>query len=159
MAELHDALKALCPTEWDEVPKDNLDSYLSGIFAQGELICNSVPPPASGTPFNESQPHFQQPNEARGWKQTYASPARAHPAHQEHEDLQKHWGKPMKFSQKDNPLNVSVHKMAGKDRHGAWFARRSVHEGMGFAKFRTAMVREFPAVSYTHLTLPTKRIV
>lgn len=34
--------------------------------------------------------------------------------------------------------------MAGKDRHGAWFARRSVHEGMGFEKFKRAVQREFP---------------
>jgi len=143
MAELHDALKVLSPTDWDDVPKDSLDSFMSNIFTQSELICNSIPPPANGTPFQESKPHFTKPNEARGWKEMYASPARSHPAHQEHEDLQKNWGKPMKYSQKDNPLNLSLHKMAGKDRHGAWFARRSVHEGMGFSKFRTAMMREF----------------
>lgn len=144
MAELHDALKVLSPTDWDDVHKDNLGSFMSNIFSQSELICNSVPPPPNGTPFQDSKAHFSIPNEARGWKDMYASPARSHPPHQEHEDLQKNWGKPMKYSQKDNPLNIAIHKMAGKDRHGAWFARRSVHEGMGFSKFRTAMMREFP---------------
>lgn len=33
--------------------------------------------------------------------------------------------------------------MAGNDRHGAWFARRSVHEGLGFTKWKRAMQREF----------------
>lgn len=144
MAELHDALKVLSGVEWDEVPKEGLDTYMSNIFTSCELICNSVPQPPNGTPFQESKPHFKKPNEARGWKETYASPARAHPPHHEHEDLQKNWGKPIKYSQKENPLNIGLYKMAGKDRHGAWFARRSVHEGMGFAKFRTAMMREFP---------------
>ena len=35
-------------------------------------------------------------------------------------------------------------KMAGHDRHGAWFARTSVHEGLGFSKWKRAMMREFP---------------
>jgi hypothetical protein len=34
--------------------------------------------------------------------------------------------------------------MAGHDRHGAWFARTSVHEGLGFEKWKKAMMREFP---------------
>lgn len=37
-----------------------------------------------------------------------------------------------------------MYKMAGHDRHGAWFARRSVHEGLGFGKWMRAMKREFP---------------
>lgn len=35
--------------------------------------------------------------------------------------------------------------MAAHDRHGAWFARRSIHQGMGFAKWKVAMQREFAA--------------
>lgn len=58
--------------------------------------------------------------------------------------LQQSWGKPIKFNAKDNPHHVAMFKMAARDRHGAWFARRSVHEGIGFTKFRRAMQREFP---------------
>ncbi|OQO03196.1 hypothetical protein B0A48_11451 [Cryoendolithus antarcticus] len=146
MAELHEALKSLSPTTWDEVPTEDasLSTYMTDVFSNSELICNSIPPPLSGTPFHDSQPQYTSPNTATGWKDMLQSSARSHPAHDEHESLQKNWGKAMKFSQKENPLNIAVYKMAGHDRHGAWFARRSVHEGMGFEKFKRGMVREFP---------------
>lgn len=146
MAALHDALKSLSPTTWDEVPAEDsaLATYTSNIFSDAELICNSIPPPLSGTPFQDAKPQYSTPNEATGWKDMLPSSARAHPAHDEHESLQKNWGKAMKFSQKENPLGIAVYKMAGHDRHGAWFARRSVHEGMGFNRFKEAMLREFP---------------
>jgi hypothetical protein len=145
MAELHEALKALSPTDWDDVPLDNLESYMKTLLTSGELICNSVPQPTDGTAFHEAKPHFDEPNGATSHKEVHPSSARQHLAAKEHEDLQKNWGKAMKFSAKDNPLNVSVYKMAGKDRYGAWFARRSVHEGMGFSKFKNAMTKEFAA--------------
>lgn len=72
----------------------------------------------------------------------HASSARSFPFHKDHEDLQNQWGKPLKTSAKENPLGVAVFKMAGHDRHGAWFARRSVHEGVGFARFKKAMSGE-----------------
>ncbi|KAK6441187.1 hypothetical protein LTR95_002592 [Oleoguttula sp. CCFEE 5521] len=146
MAELHEALTSLSPTTWDEVPAEDasLSTYMTDVFSNSELICNSIPPPLSGTPFHDSQPQYTSPNTATGWKDMLQSSARSHPAHDEHESLQKNWGKAMKFSQKENPLNIAVYKMAGHDRHGAWFARRSVHEGMGFEKFKRGMVREFP---------------
>jgi hypothetical protein len=143
MAELHEALKALSPTTWDDVPLDDLSPYMTALLTSGELICNSVPPPADGTPFLEAKPHFDQPNGATSHKDVLPSQARSHPPSKEHEDLQKNWGKAMKFSAKENPLNIAVYKMAGKDRFGAWFARRSVHEGIGFSKFINAMKSEF----------------
>lgn len=143
MAELHEALKALSPTDWDDVPLDDLNPYMTALLTSGELICNSVPPPVDGTPFHDAKPHFDQPNGATSHKDVLPSQARSHPPSKEHEDLQKNWGKAMKFSAKDNPLNIAVYKMAGKDRFGAWFARRSVHEGIGFTKFINAMKREF----------------
>jgi hypothetical protein len=143
MAELHEALKALSPTDWDDVPVDDLGPYMTALLTSGELICNSVPPPADGTPFNQATPHFNQPNAATSHKDVVPSQARSHPPDAAHEGLQKNWGKAMKFSAKENPLNIAVYKMAGKDRFGAWFARRSVHEGIGFNKFINAMKREF----------------
>jgi hypothetical protein len=143
MAELHEALKALSPTDWDDVPVDNLEPYMTSLLAAGELICNSVPPPADGTPFHEAKPQLDRPNAATSHKDVLPSQARSHPPDASHEGLQKNWGKAMKFSAKENPLNIAVYKMAGKDRFGAWFARRSVHEGIGFSKFINAMKREF----------------
>ena len=39
---------------------------------------------------------------------------------------------------------MAVYKLSAKDGKGAWFARRSVHEGIGFSRWRTALEREFP---------------
>nr|POE56203.1 hypothetical protein CFP56_69156 [Quercus suber] len=144
MAELHEALQALSPIAWSDVPQDSLVDFLSESFAAGELICNSLPPAPDGTPFHESTPHYSEPNLANSSDEIHASEARAYPAHESHEALQKAWGKPVSIKARDNPLNASIYKLAGKDRHGAWFGRRSVHEGLGFDKFKRAMQREFP---------------
>ena len=58
--------------------------------------------------------------------------------------LQKEWGKPIKLGAKENPLGMSVYKTSGKDGRGAWFARRSVHEGLGFRKWKLGLQQEFP---------------
>ncbi|KAF2721675.1 hypothetical protein K431DRAFT_284602 [Polychaeton citri CBS 116435] len=144
MADLHEALKLLAPTDYADVPQDGLPQYITDCFRAGELICNSVPPPPNGTPFAASKPAETIPNAAKSHKDMVASSARPYPPDAAHEELQKDWGKPMKYSHKDNPLNVALYKTAGHDRHGAWFARRSVHEGLGFSKFKAAMQREFP---------------
>jgi len=46
-------------------------------------------------------------------------------------------------------LDMSVYKMGGKDGRGAWFARRSVHEGLGFKRWKAALMREFPKTMET----------
>lgn len=143
MAELHEALTALGPVAWNDVPQDSLPNFLTESFAAGELICNSLPALLNGTPFHEATPFHDTPNTANSSSEIHVSSARAHPSHESHEILQKNWGKPVSIKAKDNPLNASVYKMAGHDRHGAWFARKSVHEGLGFDKFRRAMQREF----------------
>ncbi|KAK1809353.1 hypothetical protein LTR12_016293 [Friedmanniomyces endolithicus] len=142
--ELHLALKTLAPTPYSDIPLNDLPSYLTTCFAAGELVCNSVPPPPNGEPFPTARPHHSSPNAARSAKDMHVSLARPSPSHESHESLQKHWGKPYKFSAAANPHGVALYKMAGHDRHGAWFARRSVHEGIGFSKFRRAMQKEFP---------------
>ncbi|KAF3197023.1 hypothetical protein TWF192_001590 [Orbilia oligospora] len=43
----------------------------------------------------------------------------------------------------NNPHDIKVYKLSSKDGGGAWFARRSVHEGIGFARFRKGLRREF----------------
>ncbi|KAI7567220.1 hypothetical protein KC346_g20803, partial [Hortaea werneckii] len=94
-AELHDALRTLLPTNWSDVPQDNLDQYMKDAYSAGELIINSVPPPPNGEPFHSSEPHFKQPNTAGSVNDMYPSRVRSFPPHKDHEDLQKHWGKPM----------------------------------------------------------------
>lgn len=126
------------------MPIDNLQTYLPEIFAKAELIANSVPPPPNGTPWESSRRSRTDANGARCAADLTVSQARR-PTFPEHEALQKAWGKPVKLGAKETATGISVHKMAGHDRHGAWFARTSVHEGLGFAKWKKAMMREFPA--------------
>ncbi|KAL6868017.1 hypothetical protein J3F83DRAFT_738920 [Trichoderma novae-zelandiae] len=45
---------------------------------------------------------------------------------------------------KENPLNISVYKLAAKDGKGAWFARRSLHHGLSFDDWKTGLEMEFP---------------
>lgn len=138
------ALKLLAPLDWIDVPQNDLPQYLSDAFTAGELLCNSVPPPANGTSFESSKPVNATPNAAKSAAEMHSSSARSPPRFQEHEDLQKKWGKPYKFNKKENPLDTALYKMAGHDRNGAWFARYNVLEGMGFDKFKRAMQREIP---------------
>ncbi|OBT60577.1 hypothetical protein VE03_10012 [Pseudogymnoascus sp. 23342-1-I1] len=39
---------------------------------------------------------------------------------------------------------MSIYKLAGSDGRGAWFARRSIHCGLGFSRFQRALQLEFP---------------
>lgn len=72
------------------------------------------------------------------------STARPTPPPAEVESLQKQWGKPVRLNAKENPLGMSVYKLAGKDGKGAWFARRSIHEGLPFERWKKGFEREFP---------------
>lgn len=40
---------------------------------------------------------------------------------------------------KENPLNIPIYKLSGKDGRGAWFARRSVHKGLPFSRWKSKM--------------------
>ena len=140
MSALYEALEALHPRDYSDISTDDLPKFLSEAFSAAELIVNSVPhpqPPKNGT---ESP---SPPKMATSAAEMTASAARHPPVHPEHEDLQKNWGKPLKLSAKDNSLGLSLYKMAANDRHGAWFARRSVHEGLPFDRWKRAMQREF----------------
>ncbi|KAJ4304764.1 hypothetical protein N0V90_000292 [Kalmusia sp. IMI 367209] len=144
MAELHQALECLRLKDFADVPTDSLSTFLPEIFAKAELIANSVPPPPNGTPYESSSRARNDANGAKCAADLTVSKARR-PPHRDTEALQKAWGKPMKLGAKETATGISVFKMAGHDRHGAWFARTSVHEGLGFAKWKKAMMREFPA--------------
>lgn len=144
MSKLHKALESLRPTKWSDVPIDDLAAYLVESFAQAELIINSVPPIPGGDAFEHARRSRNDNVGATKASEMLISQARPPIVDHEMEELAKGWGKPMKMSTKDNPLGVSIYKMAGHDRHGAWFARRSVHEGLGFTKWKRAMQKEFP---------------
>jgi Protein of unknown function (DUF3074) len=143
MSKLHEALSSLSPTEWDSIPHDDsLSEFLKNTFSQAELVCNSIPPPPGGSDFLSSTRN-PTVGTATSAAEIIHSDARPAPPAPDHAELQKSWGKPVKVNAKDNPLGVTLYKMAGHDRHGAWFARRSVHEGLGFTKWKKAMQEEF----------------
>lgn len=142
--QLHDALATLRPKDWSDIPLDDLDGFLRDVFTQAELIINSVPPPPGGDDFLSAKRSVSEANSARSALEMPASETRPPPPAPEHKENWEAWGKPLKLGAKDNPLGISVYKMAGHDRHGAWFARKSVHEGMGFEKWKKAMMQEFP---------------
>src|SRR5579871_4036373 len=136
-ADLHDSLSHLRgPKSFtNDIPLDNLSTYLSDLFTHANLIANSVPSPThwSSLPNPPSTPN---PHDS-------STPLPTADESQKH--FWPNWGKPLKLSTKDNPLNIPLYKMAGSDRHGAWFARRSFHRGLGFAQWKRCMQHEFVA--------------
>ncbi|KAF4535248.1 Reticulocyte-binding protein 2 protein [Lasiodiplodia theobromae] len=141
-SQLHDALKCLRPKNFtDDVPLDDLQTWMRDIFANAETIVNSVPQVPGGTDFLSSKRKRTDVNGAHNASEMTIADARAPPFDPSYEPLQKAWGKPIKVN--NNPLSISTYKMAGADRYGSWFARRSVHEGLGFAKWKRALQQEF----------------
>lgn len=134
---LHEALSHLRPKLFDEIPTDNLSSYLRTTFHNAEIIANSVPPALHYSFLPSTIPESK--------SSSSQDPSSTLPTfeNEEYKGLWSHWGKPLKIAQKDNPLNIPVYKMAGHDRHGAWFARRSLHRGLAFERWKGCMKREF----------------
>jgi len=141
MADLKDALASLAAIPYTALPSDH-ESFLKDAFRHAEVIVNSIPPPpnASTSPPSASS---TTPDSARKATDTIAEPylnaidARSTALH-------KGWGSPVKINQKDNPLGITVYKISGFDKLGAWFARRSIHQGLGFNKWKRAWHAEFP---------------
>jgi hypothetical protein len=146
MSQLHKALETLRPRDFGDVPldKNELASFLFDTFSKAEFIANSVPPPPNGTPYESAKLSRTESRAATSLADLTISQVRRPRVHPEHAELQKSWGKPLKLAAKEASMGISVFKMAAHDRHGAWFARTSVHEGLGFSKWKRALMREFP---------------
>ncbi|KAJ9620731.1 hypothetical protein H2204_012141 [Knufia peltigerae] len=144
MSALHSALKALSPCDWSDIPQnpDELDSFLADLFSQAQTVIESIPIP-DPDPSHRDRAHTTGSIASRA-SEIRPSSARSPPPPSEYASLQKEWGKPIKLSAKENPLGISVYKASSKDGKGAWFARRSVHEGLGFSRFKKGFEREFP---------------
>lgn len=167
MAALHQALECLAPTNWDSVPvspPDKLRAYVSDIFKKSQLIAESVPePPPSLSSSSSSSSSGGNGGSSRRSRATATaaaaktaspppsllssrisnSPARTGTTDPQLASLQKEWGKPIKVGNgKENPLDIPVYKLAGKDGRGAWFARRSVHEGLPFSRWKAKLQSE-----------------
>ena len=142
MAALHEALKALGPIDFDDTPLDDLKPFLSNAFSKGQLLVDSVPIPAPSD-GSTLDGRSRASSTASSASEISISSARSAAPPSDVEVLQKEW-KQVKMNPKDNPLGMSVYKLAGKDGRGSWFARRSVHEGLGFTKWKKGLEREFP---------------
>ncbi|KAH6681624.1 hypothetical protein B0J14DRAFT_679632 [Halenospora varia] len=143
MAALHDALKTLGPLDFSETPLDDLKPFLSQAFTAGQLIVDSVPIPAPpGDPISLDG-RSRASSSASSASEISPSSARSPAPGKEVEGLQKEW-KSVKMNARDNPLGMNVYKLGGKDGKGSWFARRSVHEGLGFTKWKKGLEKEFP---------------
>ncbi|MCJ1465111.1 hypothetical protein MMC07_003727 [Pseudocyphellaria aurata] len=144
MAALHAALQTLSPTSFSSVPTSEAQAkeYLQDAFSKAQLIIDSVPPP----PVEDSlaAARSRSASNLSASSEVSTSTVRSDPLNLSHALFQKEWGKPIKLAAKDNPFGIGVYKMAGKDGRGAWFARRSVHEGMGFKKWKIGLENEFP---------------
>ncbi|KAL8782781.1 MAG: hypothetical protein Q9213_005105 [Squamulea squamosa] len=143
MAALHSALQSLGPSDFSSIPSEEPQTkdYLQQLFTQAQIIIDSVPPPAE---VPSTIIRSRSNSTATGASDLSASSARSEPIDPANTSLQKEWSKPIKLGAKENPLGMSVYKLGGKDGRGAWFARRSVHEGLGFRKWKLGLQREFP---------------
>lgn len=147
MAALHEALKTLSPIDFSAVPVDDLKPFLSETFSDAQLLIDSIPipgPAEDSLTASIGRSRSNTVSSVASSSDISVSTARPSPPPPEIESLQTQWGKPLRLNARDNPLGISVYKLAGKDGKGAWFARRSVHEGLGFEKWKKGLEKEFP---------------
>ncbi|PGH17355.1 hypothetical protein AJ79_01239 [Helicocarpus griseus UAMH5409] len=157
MASLHSALQSLGPINFNDIPSDPnaRRSAIDKLLADACLLVESVPfhqPPASLHPNGDSNNIDSNNNNnttdeiARVGTITSSSAQPASPnLSADFSTLQKEWGKPVNKlnNHKENPLQIPVYKLGAKDGKGAWFARRSVHEGLPFETWRAKLKGEF----------------
>ncbi|KAF2972853.1 hypothetical protein GQX73_g839 [Xylaria multiplex] len=117
MANAHGKFKVLGPVEWESFAQEDPMTLLEDIFSDAHCLISSIP-----NPLEDDSPPSQT----------------ADSLHQARE-LRKQW----KEVKVHNPLGLNIYKLAAKDGKGAWFARRSVHDGQSFKKWKTGMEREF----------------
>ncbi|KAG5970090.1 hypothetical protein E4U58_000745 [Claviceps cyperi] len=149
MASHHQPLKALAPIDWNDVLQHDLGPFLNEIFEQAQIAIDSVPSPATTATGVKTVVATARARAKTDSAVIYnpapvpSAPLRDTPATTElSAQLRKEW-KEIKTNSKDNPLGISVYKLAGKDGKGAWFARRSVHVGLSFEQWKTGLQREF----------------
>lgn len=137
----HEPLQAMCPIDWDKVPQGNIKEFLGDVFSECQTVIESIPAPqapttASGRARSKTESAVPTPGHQHAFsRQTASAIAQA-------QDLRKEW-KEIKVNARENPLGIIVHKLAAKDGKGAWFARRSVHEGLTFDDWKLGLEREF----------------
>ncbi|RJE19255.1 hypothetical protein PHISCL_08405 [Aspergillus sclerotialis] len=140
MADLQEALQILSPTDWTSVPYSSADSlrdYIDEISRKATLIVNSIPEPPQPDPVETTTLNPTDPS-----SRITPSTHRIGTSDPDILSLQSQWGKPLKLSAKDNPHRIPLYKLPANDGQGAWFGRRSVHEGLGFSRWKTKQASE-----------------
>ncbi|KAK8021200.1 hypothetical protein PG990_006338 [Apiospora arundinis] len=122
MTNPHEAFKSLAPIDFGEINQDDPRPFLNETFVDAQCLIDSIPGSAAA-------------------KQAHP-PAGEATATERADQLRKEW-KEQTLNPRDNPLGVSVYKMASKDKKGAWFARRSIHQGLTFERWKLGMETEF----------------
>lgn len=123
MSSAHETFKALGPVEWESFAQQDLAMLMTDIFGDAHRLIDSIPDPAVNADL-------------------LSLPSRAAESSDQAKELRKEW-KEVKVNPRENPLGLSIYKLAAKDGKGAWFARRSVHDGPSFRKWKAGMEREF----------------
>ncbi|KAI3001398.1 hypothetical protein CBS147346_6439 [Aspergillus niger] len=164
---LQESLQALCPTIWTDVPSTDpaaLRAYITDLRTKAHLIVDSVPLPsdddiqaqhgaaatyddhpakkvvkASGAlPVHDLVDHDGDAN-GDGSSSSGSGSGNGKGV----QALRKQWSKPIKVTNtRDNPLQIPIYKLHGADGKGHWFGRRSVHEGLGFERWREKLSGE-----------------
>ncbi|KAJ4268478.1 hypothetical protein NW762_002541 [Fusarium torreyae] len=143
MGNHHEPLGSMGPLEWEQVPQDNLNEFLTDIISETQTVIESIPAPAkeASNSGGRARSKTESAASAPDVKRALTLRQKAEAISQA-QDLQKEW-KEIKVNAKDNPLGISVYKLSAKDGRGAWFARRSVHEGLSFDDWKKGLAVEF----------------
>ncbi|KAI1777874.1 hypothetical protein F4818DRAFT_327990 [Hypoxylon cercidicola] len=134
MPSAHKAFEALGPINWDDISQDHLDTFLKDTFSDAQSIVDSIP-----VSLNASQKLSRQRSATDS--NLPSLPDRVPKSSDTSAQLRKEW-KEVKVNPRENPLGIDVYKLAAKDGKGAWFARRSLHDGLTFEKWKLGMEKE-----------------
>lgn len=141
MGNHHEPFRALAPVDWADVPHDDLTPFLHDVFAEAYTVIDSIPSAAStAAPVAPSKGRARAKTDSAVTNGLIPGRAQDPAALEMARQLQQEW-KEVKVN--PNPLGVKVYKMGAKDGRGAWFARRSVHEGLSFEQWEAGLDREF----------------
>jgi len=143
----HEVFKALGPADWNndialDSGQDTLRDFMYSTFNEAQCIIDSIPVATDVTATLAATGRPRAATDSSVFPGPAALPDRTSTSDRRAKALRKDW-KEVKVGPSENPLGVNVYKMSGKDGKGAWFARRSLHEGLSFERWKLGMEREF----------------
>ncbi|KAL0930858.1 uncharacterized protein CTRU02_213593 [Colletotrichum truncatum] len=144
MTPHHEPFKSLAPVTWAAVTEEDPKAFLANVFSDAQTIINSIPAPepvkqaTTGRARSQTDP----PHPVADLNHAVSQQRQSAAALSLSRDLSKEW-KEVKVNPRDNPLAINVYKLAAKDGKGSWFARRSVHDGLTYEKWKLGLEREF----------------